>query len=158
MKSLLSDMDIKWEILPDYEEGAEYAIEEAFQYMRSSNQPFAFLVRRQNFLPYKSKKPVNKYHLELEMNREKALECIIKNIGHFDAVVSTTGFTSREVYEIRESNFEGNHSQDFIVVGGMGHCSSIAMGIALQKKSRQIWCLDGDGAALMHLGSITTIG
>jgi phosphonopyruvate decarboxylase len=71
-------------------------------------------------------------------------------------VVSTTGKTSREIFEIREKRGQ-THKQDFLTVGSMGHCSSIALGIALAKPHRQVVCIDGDGAMLMHLGSLTSI-
>jgi phosphonopyruvate decarboxylase len=71
-------------------------------------------------------------------------------------VVSTTGKTSREIFEIREKNGQ-SHEQDFLTVGSMGHCSAIALGIALAKPKREVVCIDGDGAMLMHLGSLTSI-
>ncbi len=72
-------------------------------------------------------------------------------------MVSTTGKASRELFEIREARGQG-HSRDFLTVGSMGHASSIAMEIAIQKPDRKIWCLDGDGAALMHMGAMAVIG
>lgn len=74
-----------------------------------------------------------------------------------DVVVSTTGKASRELFEIREQNGQG-HTHDFLTVGSMGHSSSIALGIALEKRDRKIWCIDGDGAVLMHMGSMAVIG
>jgi phosphonopyruvate decarboxylase len=64
---------------------------------------------------------------------------------------------SRELFEYREFIIQG-HEKDFLTVGGMGHASQIALGIALEKKDRRIFCFDGDGAALMHMGSMATIG
>ncbi len=87
------------------------------------------------------------------MSRETAIKTIIDNIGN-DVVVSTTGKISRELYEIRKNC----HSHDFLTVGSMGHCSSIALGIALNKPDKKVWCLDGDGSLLMHMGSMATIG
>jgi phosphonopyruvate decarboxylase len=90
------------------------------------------------------------------MLREEALEIILEHIDENTIVVSTTGKTSREIFEIREKRNE-SHQQDFLTVGSMGHCSSIALGIALAKPNRQVVCIDGDGALLMHLGSLTSI-
>ena len=73
------------------------------------------------------------------------------------AFVSTTGMISRELYELRDKYNQG-HDRDFLTVGGMGHASQIALGIALQKTDRQIWCLDGDGASIMQMGGMATIG
>lgn len=78
-------------------------------------------------------------------------------VGSHDIIVGSTGFLSRELYEIREKHHQG-HEKDFLTVGSMGHAASIAFGIAYQKASRTIWCFDGDGGLLMHLGSMSIIG
>lgn len=93
------------------------------------------------------------YGNDYKMSREEALRVIAENAGKEDAFVSTTGKASRELFEIREALGEG-HEKDFLTVGSMGHASMIAMGIALEKKDKHIWCIDGDGAAVMHLGSM----
>lgn len=74
-----------------------------------------------------------------------------------DIIVATTGKTSRELFEIRQQKGE-THERDFLTVGSMGHSSSIALGIALSNPEARIWCLDGDGAALMHMGALALIG
>jgi len=112
----------------------------------------AFVVRK-GALEYTGKTIYGNSH---HMSREEAIGYILAASGD-DPVVSTTGKASREVYELRESRGQG-HSRDFLTVGSMGHSSSIALGIALQKKDRRVWCLDGDGAALMHLGAMALIG
>ncbi len=90
------------------------------------------------------------------LGREEAIGYILAASGD-DPVVSTTGKASREVFELREARNQG-HGYDFLTVGSMGHSSSIALGIAAQKPDRRVWCLDGDGAALMHLGAMAIIG
>lgn len=97
-----------------------------------------------------------KYTNPYTMKREEALREIVKGIGE-DIVVSTTGKASRELFEIREQNGQP-HKYDFLTVGSMGHSSSIALGIALEKKDKKVWCIDGDGAALMHMGAMAVIG
>ncbi len=91
------------------------------------------------------------------MSRETALEIIIASSGGKDVFVCTTGKLSREVFEMREKRHE-DHARDFLTVGSMGHASMIALRIAVEKNDRRIWCLDGDGAALMHLGALPVIG
>ena len=91
------------------------------------------------------------------MTRETAAEVIVREAGARDVFVSTTGKLSRELFEIRERLGQG-HEKDFLTVGSMGHASSIALAIALAKPDRRVWCLDGDGAALMHLGAMHDIG
>lgn len=113
----------------------------------------AALVVRKGGLEY-DKKPA--YANPFPMSREEAIGRILTAAGD-DFVISTTGKASREVFELREGRGEG-HDHDFLTVGSMGHSSSIALGIALQKQSRRVWCLDGDGAALMHLGAMAVIG
>jgi phosphonopyruvate decarboxylase len=90
------------------------------------------------------------------MNREQALEIVLDNLDSNAIIVSTTGKTSREVFEIREKKKQG-HEQDFLTVGSMGHCSAIALGIAIAKPNREVVCIEGDGSMLMHLGSLTSI-
>ena len=99
--------------------------------------------------------PVEKKITESTLKREKALEVLINNLPTDAFFVATTGKTGRELFELREAvNAE---QRDFLTVGGMGHASCIALGVALNQKERWTVCLDGDGAALMHLGSITTV-
>ena len=112
----------------------------------------AFVIRK-GALEYPGKTVYGNSHT---MTREAAIGYILSTAGD-DPVVSTTGKASREVYELREAKGQG-HGHDFLTVGSMGHSSSIALGIALQKKDRRVWCLDGDGAALMHLGAMAVIG
>lgn len=88
--------------------------------------------------------------------REEIIRHITAVSGE-DIIISTTGKTSRELFEIREQMGQ-SHKCDFLTVGSMGHSSSIALGIALSKPKTRVWCLDGDGAALMHMGSMALIG
>lgn len=112
----------------------------------------AFVVRK-GALAYSGKPSYGNSHT---MTREAAIGQILAAAGD-GPVVSTTGKASREVFEYRAAQNQG-HGHDFLTVGSMGHSSSIALGIALQKKDRRVWCLDGDGAALMHLGAMAVIG
>lgn len=89
--------------------------------------------------------------------REEAAAHILRASGEGDVFVSTTGKLSRELFELREAAGQG-HEKDFLTVGSMGHASMIALGIALDKPDRRVWCLDGDGAALMHLGAMAVLG
>ena len=90
------------------------------------------------------------------LSRESAIELVAQAAGE-DAIVSTTGKISRELFEIRERAGQ-DHSRDFLTVGSMGHASSIALGIAAQKPEKLVWCIDGDGAVLMHMGSLAHAG
>ena len=98
-----------------------------------------------------------KYGNSHAMTREEAVGVIARLAGKRDVFVSTTGKLSRELFELREAMGEG-HDRDFLTVGSMGHASMIALGIALEQPDRRVWCLDGDGAALMHLGAMAILG
>ena len=90
------------------------------------------------------------------MPREEIIRHIT-TVSIKDIIVSTTGKASRELFEIRERNGQ-SHGSDFLTVGSMGHASSIALGIALNKTGTRVWCIDGDGALLMHMGAMAVIG
>ena len=97
------------------------------------------------------------YGNSFSLTREHAAEIILSAVSDTDLIVSTTGKLSREIYEIRERNHQP-HDRDFLTVGSMGHAASIALGMAERLPDRYIWCLDGDGAVLMHLGAMALIG
>jgi phosphonopyruvate decarboxylase len=124
--------------------------------MSHQSRPVALLVRKGTFSPYakalkKTDEPAN-----YAMGREHALTVLMELFADEDLVVSTTGKTSREVFEIRQ---QGAHeANDFLCVGGMGHTSSIAMGVALARPQRRVIAIDGDGSMLMHMGALPIIG
>jgi len=122
-------------------------IDECYRYMKEEGNPIALVVRKNTFTPYKKGKNVNNYTI----TREEALETIIDNITDNDFIVSTTGKTSREIFELREKK-NMDHGHDFLTVGSMGHTSSIALGMSLNTK-KNVYCVDGDGSFIMHMGS-----
>ncbi|MFT3806895.1 phosphonopyruvate decarboxylase [Arenimonas sp.] len=127
-------------------------LDAALSKMVESNAPVALLVRKDAFANYKGGRKAEK---RSSLGREQALRQLLDLAGD-DLVVSTTGKTSREVFELRA---RANGAQrDFLTVGGMGHTSSIALGVALGNPERRVVCLDGDGSALMHLGAMAIIG
>lgn len=151
---LLETLGIHHEILPDNLEEAKETLERLFNSIKETNSPHALVVKKGTFETYKLKKEMQ---TNQELSREEALQILVNNLTPSDVIVSTTGMLSRELFEYREFLKQG-HEKDFLTVGSMGHASQIALGIALQKPHRQIYCLDGDGAAIMHLGSIAIIG
>ena len=150
---LLESMDIPYEIISKDDDQFEMKILSAVETAKNENRPAVLLIKKGTFEKYS--KEIQKFD-DQRMKREEALEIILKNLDDNAIVVSTTGKTSREIFEIREKRGQ-SHEQDFLTVGSMGHCSSIALGIALAKPHRQVVCIDGDGAMLMHLGSLTSI-
>lgn len=151
---LLESMEIPYSILDGSQDDVRKAVGEASDWMRTKNAPYALVVKKGAF---ESVPPLQLEEEAYPMTREEAIESILKTVADDSIIVSTTGMASREVFELRENMGEGHH-KDFLTVGGMGHCSQIAFGLAMQKPDRQVFCLDGDGAALMHMGSMASIG
>ncbi len=150
---LLDAMDIPYEIISKDDDQFAKKISNAIEIAKTENRPVALLIKKGTFEKYSNDTQCSD---DQGMNREEALEIILGNLDDNAIVVSTTGKTSREIFEIREKNRQ-SHEKDFLTVGSMGHCSAIALGIALAKPHRQVVCIDGDGAMLMHLGSLTSI-
>ena len=150
---LLETMDIPYETISKDDEQFASKISSAVEIAKNESRPSVLLIKKGTFEKYG--KEIQKVENQ-RMLREEALDIILENLDENAVVVSTTGKTSREIFEIRERKGQA-HEQDFLTVGSMGHCSSIAMGIALAKPNREVVCIDGDGAMLMHLGSLTSI-
>jgi phosphonopyruvate decarboxylase len=127
-------------------------LDAALAEMAQRNAPVALVVRKDTFGNYKSQ---NKPEELSELGREDALARVLALCDPLDLVVSTTGKTSREVFELRKKR--GEAQRDFLTVGGMGHTSSIALGVALGQPQRRVVCLDGDGSMLMHMGAMPVI-
>ena len=151
---LLDAMKVPYEVLSDNEADLPAQFEKAYKYIKENNAQYAFVIRKGTFDEYKLQ---NNIPVEGKMSREEAIEKIMLSADDRTAFVSTTGMISRELYEQRDKHNMG-HDRDFLTVGGMGHASQIALAIAMQKKERQVYCLDGDGASIMHMGGMATIG
>ena len=151
--SLLDTIGIPYKILPDTNEQAQRCVDDIFHVMRQNQTPAALIVKKETFEHYELPEEQN---FSNYLMREEVIKMIIDRLGPNDIVVSTTGKTSREVYEYRD--IVGGHNNDFLTVGSMGHCSQIALGIALAKPQRQVFCLDGDGSVIMHMGSLAITG
>ncbi len=150
---LLDDMNIASFIIS--KETTDDEVTEAmasFRNMLAEGKDVAFVIRK-GALSYDEKVV---YQNDYTMTREEIIRHIVAVSGE-DPIVSTTGKASRELFEIREANGQG-HQYDFLTVGSMGHSSSIALGVALNQPGMKVWCIDGDGAALMHMGAMAVIG
>ena len=150
---LLKVLGIPYEIL-DGGSDFDVSIERALEHMKCYSEPYAFVVKKGAFDSYKLK---TLYDPMGVLTREEALETILEQLVLDDVIVSTTGKLSRELYEQHQKNGKKGEC-DFLTVGSMGHASSIACGISICKPHRDVYCFDGDGAALMHMGSWSTIG
>lgn len=147
---LLNTMGINYAILPKDEEGAAKQIKIATDYMKKTNECYALVIEKDTFDAYA---PQNIEVNDLTITREEAIQKVAASIEDDACIVSTTGMISRELYEARNLWNQG-HERDFLTVGSMGHASQIALGIALQKPDRRVYCFDGDGASIMHMGNM----
>ena len=143
---LLETLGVKYLIL---NEEYQKQIKDCYDYIKHTNKPIALVVKKDSFSKYDKHLDSNNINI---LSREKALDIIIDNLEQNDFIVSTTGKTSREIFEIREKN-NTNHSNDFLTVGSMGHTSSLALGISLNT-DKNIFCIDGDGSFIMHMGGL----
>lgn len=149
---LLDDMDIQSFIIDKETTVEELAAKmDEFKQLLNKGKQVAFVVRK-GAISFDGK-------VEYKNDNAMVREEIIRHIAAAtkeDVIVSTTGKASRELFEIREANGQ-SHKYDFLTVGSMGHSSMIALGVAINKPDRKVWCVDGDGAALMHLGAMPVV-
>lgn len=155
---LLNVMGINYEVLSKEEEKAGVQIDKALRSIRQTGEAYALVVEKDTFETWpvgSGQKSVGS--VEYEMSREEAIRTVAASIPADAVIVSTTGMISRELFEYRTAMGEG-HERDFLTVGSMGHASMIALGIALQHPERRVYCFDGDGASIMHLGNMAIVG
>lgn len=149
---LLNVMGVNYEVLSKEEDKAEKQIAKAIKALQNK-EVFALVIEKDTFDDYKLQNvEVN----DLTMSREEAIQTVAAALGEKDCIVSTTGMISRELFEYRAA-MNQSHERDFLTVGSMGHASQIALGIAMAKPNRIIWCFDGDGATIMHMGSMAIV-
>jgi phosphonopyruvate decarboxylase len=150
--AVLDAMGVPATVLPADEEEAQAAVRRALDDAKERRGAHAIVVKKGTFSAYRKAPTSDRYTL----TREEAIAAVVAALPPDAVVVSTTGKPSRELYEIRVQRGEAN--DDLLTVGGMGHASQIALGVALAEPHRPVFCLDGDGAALMHMGSMAIIG
>ncbi len=131
----------------------EEVLKQSIQQTQNESHPVVLLIKKDTFDSYDLRNITPEIS---QSRREEAIERIIQVCGNDDIFISTTGMASRELFEIRVKN-QQSHNRDFLTVGSMGHASMIAMGIA-QNTNKNVFCIDGDGASIMHLGNLTSIG
>lgn len=150
---LLEDMGVPYFIIgKETTENELLAIVNEWKQFLIKGKPVAFVIQK-GALAYSKRA---EYKNGNAINREEVIRHIIKITGT-EPIISTTGKISRELYENREFN-QQSHKYDFLTVGSMGHSSSIALGVAINSPDTKIWCIDGDGALLMHMGAMAVIG
>ncbi len=161
--SLLELMQIPWEYFPQETTEIASVLDRAVQFMQQHQRPYALVMQKgavahcdlRSQPLYKSPSTcVEQFAADLVANftRHEILQVIQETVQPDDIVLATTGYTGRELYAIADLE------NQFYMVGSMGCVSSFGLGIALAQPQRRVIIIDGDGAALMRLGAMTTIG
>jgi phosphonopyruvate decarboxylase len=151
---LLETLGIEHQVLPDTMDDAVEAVRRGLETARAGGMPYALVVRKGTFAPYALRQEARD---DTTLGREDAIRQVVERLDPRDVIVSTTGKPSRELFEHRVAS-GSPIGRDFLTVGSMGHASQIAVGIALARPDRQVVCLDGDGALIMHMGSLAFVG
>ncbi len=151
---LLETLQIPYWILEPDLKIIEKKLKEVIAHFGDSKSPYAFIVRKNLFQNYDLEKEIKDGYT---LSREEAISVIMQNLSGDEIIVSSTGFVSRELYEFRNS-VNKDHHKSFYNIGSMGCASSIGLSIALQKPLKRVIIFDGDGAAIMQMGALTTIG
>ena len=154
MNALFDAMEIPYEILVAEHNAAATQVARMLELSRQENRPVALIVRKGTFAKYTMQKTSEKSY---SLSREEAIGQIAASTPPHAVMIGTTGHISRELYEYRARQGD-SHARDFLTVGSMGHASQVALGIALAQPERPVYCLDGDGALLMHMGAMSLIG
>ena len=149
-RKMLDCIEIENEILSCDIKTAQKQILKAKEYIAKTGKSYAFIIKKGTFENESTQFRIK--FQDIEITRKEAVEEILKFAPENSFFVSTTGYISRELYRNSKDS-----ARNFLTVGSMGHASSIALSVALEKKDKTIFCLDGDGALLMHLGAIGII-
>ena len=157
---LLRLMQIPWAYFPDQESGVADTLDEAMQHMRKTKRPFALAMRKGTVAPSPIRSSLQQKSVEVHScpalpashRRQEMLKAIQQAAGEDDIVIATTGYTGRELYSC------GDRDNQLYMVGSMGCAPSLGLGLALARPKRRIIVIDGDGAAMMRMGAMTTIG
>ena len=149
-----STLGIPYKVIDQSSSNSKDTLTTLLNEAKEKSTPVALVVRKNTFSTYFSS--TNKKYQKGTLLREQIIEEIVNNSGIMP-IITTTGMASRELYEIRDKK-KSSHEKDFLTVGGMGHASQIASGIALTKPNKKVICIDGDGALLMHTGALAISG
>jgi phosphonopyruvate decarboxylase len=156
-------LKIPWELFPDREDAIAGVLARATRHMDETGLPYGLLMKKDTVSPHELKAPKaptlpTRPGLEPcewpgdRPTRRQALAAVRAAAGPDAALVATTGFTGRSLYAL------GDLASQLYVIGGMGCASSLGLGLALARPDRRVVVLDGDGAALMRLGALATVG
>ncbi len=150
--SLLETLGIAYRVIDQHTKEINDVLEEAITEAKKRLSPVALVVRKNTFSPFLGA-PTLPLQEQSLLTREAAIDCLLSSLPEDVPIISTTGMASRELFELRMRDGTGHH-RDFLTVGGMGHASQIAAGIAFSLPAKKVICIDGDGAFFMHAGGL----
>jgi len=153
---LLEDLEIPYKILEDDDDQSLEATKWAINKAKEKGTPVA-LIAKKGVLEKGEKEDLSKLESVYSLYREDVIELLLNHLPEDTIYVASTGRATRELYYLREKR-EESHANDFLNIGAMGHTSSIAVGMALSETDRLVVCLDGDAAAIMHMGALAISG
>jgi len=156
-EKMLELMEIPHFLLPKTTAESLSLLRDAFSLSIETSGPVAVLVEKESFAKSSGLSPGAEQTGDSNLTRENAMKIVHAHVNSNEKIVATTGMLAREVEEFQVSLTASKIPGTFLVVGGMGHASSVALGMALSSPGLRIWCFDGDGAMLMHLGAVPVI-
>jgi phosphonopyruvate decarboxylase len=149
---LLELMEIPWDFFPQEEKEVNTILQKAIHFMNTAYKPYALLLKKDSFLPDLTIDAASiKVSAEKYPSRKEVLEVLLNAIPHDSPIIATTGKTGRELYTLQDKE------SHLYCVGSMGYANAVAHGIALNTH-KKVFVIDGDGAVIMHLGNLATIG
>jgi phosphonopyruvate decarboxylase len=163
---MLELMNVAWEYFPTEEKDVAAALERAIAHMSKTSLPFCFVMKKDSVAPHKLQSratareilppPSQPYSFTPASgerpSRADALRAVQRAVSAGDIVVATTGFTGRELYACDD------RPNQLYMVGSMGCAAPFALGLALAQPKKRVIVLDGDGAVLMRMGALATLG
>ncbi len=165
---MLELLQIPWEAFPTERAAIGPALDRARKHMEAESRPYALVLRKGSVAPYAARSAGDRpadprasrfggiprtITTTARPTRAQALQHIVDATPESSAVVvATTGYTSRELCAIAD------RASQLYVVGSMGCASSVGLGVSLASPGVRVVVVDGDGAALMRMGAIATLG
>jgi phosphonopyruvate decarboxylase len=159
---MLDVMEIPWEFFPREEGEVEPALDRVMTHMETKGLPYALVMKKGSVADWKLKskpdpRPLGTSAVPLAVatprfTRQEILRAVQSSLRPADVVIASTGFTGRELYTLEDRR------EQLYMVGSMGCAMSLGLGIALVQPKRRVIVLDGDGAVLMRMGGLATVG
>ena len=158
---MLELLDIPWAFFPTETADLAPVLNRALEHLERAGKPFALVLRKGSVGKHalKTRPRARPYPLHREVapngassSRHDCLQVIQAHTRASDVILATTGYTGRELYACSD------RANQFYMVGSMGCVASFGLGIALTRPERRVFVLDGDGALLMRMGALSTIG